>query len=261
MRKTITFFTVIFCVLQTRAQESSNDSSVFAPFRMLVNYSMGFQTHPFHGKPFKVFLKDTTAIKEKLILLQKYTGTDTLPISCLIINFPYFGVTNDVYIQWSQDQLKKFLNTTPKSVVGINKFSELHVVNYDSIYAYFFTRLGESLGKDFGPSFLAYRKNDALLQSMDERQHDFYGVGSPIMVNLKRDITSFCMQNKQIADALFPLIDMIDLQVQMAYCLELHKKYPKQKIFLPVASLYQLYVDWIARSLNTQIPMCILYTR
>lgn len=97
---------------------------------------------------------------------------------------------------------------------------------------------------------------------MDEHQHDFYGVGSAVMVNFKRDITPFCMQNKQLADALFPLIDMVDLQVQIAQCLRvLLKKYPKQKVFLPVASVYELYVDWIARSIGTQIPMCILYTR
>lgn len=139
MKKILIFCTFLFVASQTISAQ--NDSALFAPFRMLVNYSMGFRPHPFHGKAFKTFLKDTTVIKKKLSLLKKYAGTDTLPVSCVMINFPLFGVTNDFYIQWSQDQLKKFLDTAPKSVVGINKFSELHMVNYDSVYAYFFNKV------------------------------------------------------------------------------------------------------------------------
>ncbi len=251
MKKLIILLALFFCSCKLHAQEKND---IYGILNILSEFSSGLSTHPEFGTPFANFLNDTARIKKRLAIFEKYFGADTFAVSCLMVKFPFFGVRNEPSVLWSQDQLKNFLEKNPRSIVGINKFFGLHKVDYDSMYQHFFNP-----GiKNYNKEFIEYAQDDATVFYMEKNLHDFYGISDTGVVNFSHKVNSISTFMPQIGKELVPLITMLDLQLQLVNMLEL--KNQKTKMYLLVPSTCVLHIDWIARSLNTKIPMCMLYS-
>ena len=210
MNKLLTLCFFLFCAQTLEAQKSD---TMFAVLDVLNGYASGFQTMPFHGTSFKIYLHDTVRIKKNISALQSYIGLDTFPVSVLLMDSTL----------WSQNQVKKFLSKIPRSMIGI-------------------------------------RLDDTTFFSVEKNNHDFFMVSDTGMTNFHKRVDPLCKSAVYVNEVIPPLIKMVDLQLQFAHLLDLRKKKKlKEPIYLIVPLDLYLSVDWIARTLNTQIPMCLEY--
>jgi hypothetical protein len=183
-------FTLFFCVFQKINAQDKN--TIFETINLLSAFADVFKIQPQSGHPFEAFLQDTARINNNIRSLQKYFDTDTFPVVCVAVEFLSFNQFNDSTKLLSQTQFRKFLKNTPRATIGINKFFSLHRVDHDSMYQYFLSRVDPVLYFSFNQIFYDYRAKDALILSMEKKEHNFVGIGDTGIVSFADKIALMC---------------------------------------------------------------------